>query len=87
MGDVRKTCKCAIASPCSELYSWIVEEYKMQEYKILPVERKCKSKLVWAELTKTWRSDRNLIKGFTLNLVKQGLLPISLVFVGAKVMH
>jgi hypothetical protein len=37
-----------------------------------PLERKCKSKLVWTELTKIWRSDRNLIKGFILNSVKGG---------------
>nr|YP_009047454.1 ribosomal protein S1 [Buxbaumia aphylla]AGN74245.1 ribosomal protein S1 [Buxbaumia aphylla]AHI16043.1 ribosomal protein S1 [Buxbaumia aphylla] len=36
------------------------------------LERKCKSKLVWTELTKIWRSDRNLIKGFILNSVKGG---------------
>nr|YP_009170583.1 ribosomal protein S1 [Chionoloma tenuirostre]ALF06897.1 ribosomal protein S1 [Chionoloma tenuirostre] len=37
-----------------------------------PLERKCKSKLVWTELTKIWRSDRNFIKGFILNSVKGG---------------
>jgi len=37
-----------------------------------PLERKCRSKLVWTELTKIWRSDRNLIKGFILNSVKGG---------------
>jgi ribosomal protein S1 len=37
-----------------------------------PQERKCRSKLVWTELTKIWRSDRNLIKGFILNSVKGG---------------
>jgi hypothetical protein len=37
-----------------------------------PLERKWKSKLVWTELTKIWRSDRNLIKGFILNSVKGG---------------
>jgi len=37
-----------------------------------PLERKCKNKLVWTELTKIWRSDRNLIKGFILNSVKGG---------------
>jgi len=37
-----------------------------------PLERKCKSKLVWTELTRIWRSDRNLIKGFILNSVKGG---------------
>nr|YP_009047295.1 ribosomal protein S1 [Ptychomnion cygnisetum]AGN74047.1 ribosomal protein S1 [Ptychomnion cygnisetum]AHI16049.1 ribosomal protein S1 [Ptychomnion cygnisetum] len=37
-----------------------------------PLERRCKSKLVWTELTRIWRSDRNLIKGFILNSVKGG---------------
>jgi hypothetical protein len=26
-----------------------------------PLERKCKSKLVWTELTKIWQSDQSLI--------------------------
>jgi hypothetical protein len=34
--------------------------------------RKCKSKLIWIELTKIWQSDHNLVKGFFLNLVKGG---------------
>jgi ribosomal protein L14E/L6E/L27E len=37
-----------------------------------PLERKCKSKLIWTELTKIWRSDHNLVKGFLLNSVKGG---------------
>jgi len=27
-----------------------------------PLERKCKSKLIWTELTKIWQSDHNLVK-------------------------
>jgi ribosomal protein S1 len=37
-----------------------------------PLERKCKSKLIWTELTKIWQSDHNLVKGFLLNSVKGG---------------
>ncbi|BDD77347.1 ribosomal protein S1 (mitochondrion) [Marchantia polymorpha subsp. ruderalis] len=37
-----------------------------------PLEIKCKRKLVWIELTKIWRSDQNLVKGFILNSVKGG---------------
>jgi hypothetical protein len=37
-----------------------------------PLERKCKSKLIWTELTKIWQNDHNLVKGFLLNLVKGG---------------
>nr|YP_009745561.1 ribosomal protein S1 [Andreaea wangiana]QIH30007.1 ribosomal protein S1 [Andreaea wangiana] len=37
-----------------------------------PLERKCKSNLVWTELTKIWQSDQNLVKGFILNSVKGG---------------
>ncbi len=28
-----------------------------------PSERKCKSKLIWIELTKIWQNDHNLAKG------------------------
>ncbi len=28
-----------------------------------PLEKKCKSKLIWIELTKIWQSDHNLVKG------------------------
>uniref|UniRef100_UPI0030FE75CE ribosomal protein S1 n=1 Tax=Cyathodium cavernarum TaxID=351593 RepID=UPI0030FE75CE len=37
-----------------------------------PLEIKCKRKLVWIELTKIWRSEQNLVKGFILNSVKGG---------------
>nr|QIA60065.1 ribosomal protein S1 [Radula japonica] len=37
-----------------------------------PLEIRCKGKLVWIELTKIWRSDQNLVKGFILNSVKGG---------------
>nr|WIA66427.1 ribosomal protein S1 [Apopellia endiviifolia]WIA66468.1 ribosomal protein S1 [Apopellia endiviifolia]WIA66509.1 ribosomal protein S1 [Apopellia endiviifolia]WIA66550.1 ribosomal protein S1 [Apopellia endiviifolia] len=37
-----------------------------------PLEIKCKRKLVRIELTKIWRSDQNLVKGFILNSVKGG---------------
>nr|AND50348.1 ribosomal protein S1 [Flatbergium sericeum] len=37
-----------------------------------PLERKCKSKLIWTKLTKIWQSDHNLVKGFLLNSVKGG---------------
>nr|QIA60232.1 ribosomal protein S1 [Treubia lacunosa] len=37
-----------------------------------PLEIKCKRKLVWIELTKIWRSDKNFVKGFILNSVKGG---------------
>nr|QIA60686.1 ribosomal protein S1 [Lepidozia trichodes]QIA61020.1 ribosomal protein S1 [Lepidozia sandvicensis] len=37
-----------------------------------PLEVRCKGKLVWIELTKIWRSDQNLVKGFILNSVKGG---------------
>jgi len=37
-----------------------------------PVERKCKSKLIWTKLTKIWQNDHNLVKGFFFNLVKGG---------------
>jgi ribosomal protein S1 len=36
------------------------------------LERKCKSKLIWTELTKIWQNDHNLVEGFLLNLVKGG---------------
>jgi hypothetical protein len=37
-----------------------------------PLERKCKSKLIWIERTKIWQSDHSLVEGFPLNLVKGG---------------
>jgi ribosomal protein S1 len=37
-----------------------------------PLKRKCKSKLIWTELTKIWQSHHNLVKGFLLNSVKGG---------------
>jgi hypothetical protein len=39
----------------------VIGELKM----ILPkmLERKCKSKLIWIELTKIWQSDHNVVKG------------------------
>jgi len=45
-------------------------ELKMPLLKSL--ERKCKSTLIWIELTKIQQSDHNLVKGFLLNLVKGG---------------
>jgi len=45
-------------------------ELKMLLPKLL--ERKCKSKLIWTELTKIWQNDHNLVKGFLLNSVKRG---------------
>jgi hypothetical protein len=38
----------------------VFSELKMFLQKLL--ERKCKSKLIWTELTKIWQSDHNLVK-------------------------
>jgi ribosomal protein S1 len=37
-----------------------------------PLERKCKSKLIWTEQTKILQRDHNLVKGFLLNSIKGG---------------
>jgi len=37
-----------------------------------PLEKKCKNKQIWTEITKIWQSDHNLVKGFLLNSVERG---------------
>jgi hypothetical protein len=40
---------------------------KLKMLFLKPLERKCKNKQIWTELTKIWQSDHNLVKGFLLN--------------------
>jgi hypothetical protein len=39
---------------------------KLKMLFLKPLERKCKNKQIWTELTKIWQSDHNLVKSFLL---------------------